>query len=103
MPVYLFTYHTYRSWMPDNPRGYVLKGEGLQESSDALANTRADLSKHPPFLFDSETERLAINVCLDVCQRRDWTLHAAATEPTHLHVLVSWKTELRWQDLRGKI
>ena len=30
MPVYLFTFHAYGSWLPDNPRGYVRRKEGIQ-------------------------------------------------------------------------
>jgi hypothetical protein len=30
MPVYLFTYHAYRSWMPDRPEGFVQEGRGIE-------------------------------------------------------------------------
>ncbi|MEM1305417.1 MAG: hypothetical protein AAGG46_11005, partial [Planctomycetota bacterium] len=29
MPVYLFTYHTYGSWLPDRPQGYVQRDQGI--------------------------------------------------------------------------
>jgi REP element-mobilizing transposase RayT len=103
MPVYLFTYHTYRSWTPDNPRGFVQEDRGVQPPNEALACYYSQAAKFPSFLSDRATERLLIEICLDACQRRNWELHAAATEPTHIHVLVSWKTNLRWQDVRGKL
>ena len=37
MPVYLFTYHAYQSWMPDRARGFVQKGRGIQPPNEALA------------------------------------------------------------------
>ena len=38
MPVYLFTYHAYQSWMPDRGRGFVQKGRGIQPTNALLAH-----------------------------------------------------------------
>ena len=103
MPCYLFTYHSYLSWMPDNERGFVRKGMGIQQASQELAEEYHRASAHPPVLFEHETQRFLIEVALDVCTRRDWRMHGAATETTHVHLVVSWKDESLWQDVRGKI
>ena len=103
MPVYLFTYHAYRSWMPDRPGGFVQKGKGLQPPNRELAAAYANAANHPPFSFDEDTQQLLIETTLDVCSRRDWRLHEIATETSHLHALVSWKNTTRWQNVRGKI
>lgn len=103
MPVYFFTYHAYGSWMPDHPRGYAQEGEGYQPTNDELADAYRDAQKFEAVEFDAETERFLIEVVMDVCTRRAWCLHGAATEPSHLHALVSWRDGKRWRDVRGKI
>jgi REP element-mobilizing transposase RayT len=103
MPVYLFTYHAYRSWMPDRPEGFVREGQGIQTPDPRLAKSYAEAAGHPPFRFAPDTQQLLIATAIEVCQRRKWRLHAVATEPTHLHLLLSWRGQARWQDVRGRI
>jgi len=89
--------------MPDHRRGFVQKGQRVQAPSPALARAYAGAARHPPFELDPETQRFLIGTLLDVCRRRGWRVHGAATEPTHLHALVSWPGGIGWQDVRGKI
>ncbi len=103
MPVYLFTYHAYRSWMPDRKAGFVQTGRGIQPPSAKLAEHYAELATHPPFEFAGDIQRKLIETALEVCERRDWRVHGAATESTHLHVIVSWRTRDLWKAVRGKI
>ncbi|MDQ3439443.1 MAG: hypothetical protein M3478_03740 [Planctomycetota bacterium] len=103
MPVYLFTYDAYRSWMPNHRRGFTLEGEGYQAPNSALANAYSDVAAYPPFEFDHDTQRFLIEVAQDVCTHRKWRLHAGATELTHIHALTSWRDDSRWEDVRGKI
>ena len=103
MPVYLFTYHAYRSWMPDRPEGFVQEGQGVEAPNPRLAESYTEAAGHLPFQFEPATQRFLIVSAIDVCRHRDWRLHGGATEPTHLHLLLSWRDHARWQDLRGKI
>lgn len=89
MSVYLFTLHTYRSWMPDNRRGFIQEGEGIQPPSPALAAAYRDAASDEPYVMSRADQRYLINVICDACERRAWRTHAAVCEPTHLHVLVS--------------
>lgn len=89
--------------MPDNPRGFAPEGEGCQPPNPELADAYRDAAKFEPVEFDQPTERFLIEVAQDVCGRRPWHLHAAATEPSHIHCLVSWRDRSRWEDVRGKI
>jgi REP element-mobilizing transposase RayT len=41
--------------------------------------------------------------CADVCANRGWRLHAVATEPSHVHLIVSWKQFIPWQEVRQRI
>lgn len=104
VPVYLFTYHAYRSWMPDHPRGFAKEGEGYQQPNPELARAYEDAAKFPAVEFDAPTERFLIETACEVCERRGWRFHGAATEPSHLHALVSWRDpSLQWSFVRGKI
>jgi hypothetical protein len=104
MPVYLFTYHAYRSWMPDRERGFVQKGRGVQPANEALANAYRDAAAHAAFEFDGETQCRLIWKALAVCRDEEWRLHGVSSEPTHLHAIVSWGDEsLRFTRVRGRI
>ncbi|MEX2388629.1 MAG: hypothetical protein WD534_12190, partial [Phycisphaeraceae bacterium] len=70
MPVYLFTYHSYRSWSPRNPRGFVQDvEEGIQPLSEPLAQAYDESAKHAAVLFDASIQRFLIEQSMDICQR----------------------------------
>ncbi|MDZ4659067.1 MAG: hypothetical protein SH868_15950 [Bythopirellula sp.] len=104
MPVYFFTYHSYQSWLPDNRRGYVEKGAGIQPTNIMLANEYRTAAKHPPFVFDAFTQYHLILKAQAVCLGDSYRLHGAVTESTHLHMIVSWGDELlSYRKVRGRI
>lgn len=103
MPVYLFTYHSYRSWMPNRKRGFVQRGRGLQPANPRLHAAYEEAAKHTAFRFNHEIQRLVIETTLDVCQRREWICYAAGSDPSHVHVLVGWCTSAPFEEVRGKI
>jgi hypothetical protein len=104
MPVYLFTYHAYQSWLPDHRRGYVEKGAGIQPSNIQLANAYRAEAQHPPFLFDSLAQYYLILKAQAVCTEDGYRLHGAGSETTHLHFIVSWHDEsLPYGKVRGRI
>ena len=57
MPVYFFSYHAYRSWMPDHRRGYTRRGEGYQPTDEEMARHYRENSKSDGVLFDEELQR----------------------------------------------
>ena len=93
MPVYLFTYHTYGSWMPDRPQGYVRRGEGILPTDEAMAKAYRQDMPQDAVLLSEEQQRVAIEALLTTARHIDAALHAIASEPTHLHVLASWGDE----------
>lgn len=104
MPVYLFTYHSYQSWLPDHRRGYVEKGAGIQPTNILKAEQYRAAATHSPFKFDTQTQYHLILKALAVCKADGYRLHGAATESTHLHIVVSWQDELlRFSKVRGRI
>jgi hypothetical protein len=104
MPVYLFTYHAYQSWMPDNPRGYVQEEEGIHPRNERLAAAYRKAATHPPFEFDALAQLQLIVKTRAVCAGDGYRLHGAATEPTHLHAVLSWADALlALGKVRGRI
>lgn len=103
MPAYLFTFHAYRSWNADNPRGFVQRGKGVQPPNHELARAYDSAASAAPMRFGHKHQRILIWVGFDVCARRGWRLHCAATEPTHVHYLVSWRGIERWDQISNRI
>ena len=103
MPVYLYTYHSYRSWMPDNPRGYVRRGEGLQPPDEEMAAQYIRNAAHAEFKFDELMRRVIVRTARDLCEKRGWRLHQIHVIPSHVHVLVSWPDVQDWKRIRNTL
>jgi len=103
MPAYLFTFHAYRSWNADNPRGFVQRGKGIQPPNHNLARAYDAVAGAAPMIFRREHQRILIWIGFDVCARRGWRLHFTATEPTHVHYLVSWRGSEPWDQVSARI
>ena len=96
MPCYLFTYHTYASWLPDRPEGYVRRHEGLLTSDEQVADQYKYNATQDGIVLDSPLQRLLIKEVLDACGIQDNRPHAVATDSTHIHTLLSWQSEKTW-------
>ena len=100
MPVYHFTVHAYRSWRPDHPRGYVQRDKGYLPSDPNMADRYDERAGQEPNRFDDRTvQEVLVIGCIDICRRRGWRLHGVATDPTHLHWLVSWPGFTEWGEV----
>ncbi|WP_168205474.1 transposase [Bythopirellula goksoeyrii] len=107
MPCYLFTYHGHGTWMPDNPRGYVRRKEGILAPDTHMATCYRDNMCSAAICFDHEIQQILINAALEAFEHQPVRGHAVATESTHLHILVSWQTNRTWKivcrQLRGSL
>lgn len=101
MPCYLFTYHAYRSWMPDRERGYVRRDEGVLPPDEEMADQYRRLAKEDQVWFDAAIQRTAIDESMIAAGFQRFRLHMTATDPTHIHVLVSWTDARQWPKLRN--
>ena len=101
MPCYLFTYHAYRSWMPDRREGFVRRKKGILPPDEALAGTYQDRAGEGEVLFDSRLQSLLIEESRTAFQKQQCRGHFVATEPTHVHILVSWADVRPWQTIRN--
>lgn len=103
MPVFLFTIHAYRSWCPDDERGFVRRGEGILPPDVGLASAYNKNATSPRASFTPDDQTVALLVAHEACNRRDWRLHGLAMEPTHAHLLVSWVSDERANAVCGKL
>jgi Transposase IS200 like len=103
MAVYFFTLHAYRSWRPDHPRGYVRRGEGILPSDPARAAQYDANASQDPVIFTKEMQDVIVVGADDICARRQWRLHAVGFEPNHVHLLVSWRAFIDWDEVLTKL
>ncbi len=103
MACYLFTFHTYGSWMPDRPEGYVARGQGIQKTNHHLAQIYRDRATHDTIMLNPAQQDIIINELRVASQRQDWRLHAAVATPTHVHLIVSWREYRPWDQVHAAI
>jgi hypothetical protein len=103
MPCYLFTYHAFGSWLPDHHRGYVHRGDGILPSDEHMAELYRGNLKQAVVRFDSAIQRQVVEGAIDACEHQEVRCHFIATELTHVHVLVSWKSDRTWDIVRRQI
>jgi len=103
MAVYHFTYHAYRTWNADRPQGFVLRGKGIQPPNPTLARKYDARANQPMMVFSERHQRTLLWIARDACEHRNWRLHCIATDPTHVHLLVSWQEFQPWEQVRAKL
>jgi len=103
MPVYLFTFHGYRTWRPDNPRGYVRGVPGVLAPDPGMARLYDSQAVQQPVHFGPSHQKVLLWILHGACQRRKWRLHFVATENTHIHILVSWREFTPWQEVGNRL
>jgi REP element-mobilizing transposase RayT len=64
-----------------------------------MAESYARVAKQPPVIFTTQIQKILINTARAECAAQNWRLYAAATDRTHVHTLISWKTFIPWNDV----
>jgi hypothetical protein len=101
MPVYLFTFHGYRTWMPDHEGGYTRRHEGHLAPDEEMAQRYDERAACEDIsTFDAEAQRLLIDEAMSAARHQSFHLHGAAGEDTHVHFLASWTDDRNWMKLR---
>src|SRR6186997_2427027 len=103
MAVYHFTYHAYRSWRPDHPRGYTKKGEGYQPPDPDVAEDYDARAKQEPVQFTDEIQREILVLAYEICEQEGWRLEGAGFDPTHAHLVVSWRGFIPWEEVDRRL
>jgi hypothetical protein len=103
VPVYHFTYHAYRSWRPDHPRGYTEKGKGYQPPDPDKARGYDERAKQDEVVFDHRTQVQILLLTHQICEEEGWRLEAAGFDPTHAHLAISWRDFIPWEEVDRRL
>jgi hypothetical protein len=90
MPCYLFTFHAYGTWMPDREQGFVKRRQGILPPNEELAARCREDAAEKVVVFDSSIQKMMIEEARNACEKQHYRGHCIATDPTHVHALVSW-------------
>jgi len=103
MPCYLFTWHTYGSWLPDRPQGYVHWSRGREPTNRLLAVRYRQQQAQPTAELSEQLQQEIIAELVAGASVARYRLHFATTDATHVHVLASWRDERRAEQLRRSL
>lgn len=91
MPAYHFTLHAYGTWLPNKPKGYVHRKQGIQPRDDALARCYRANQKQTTIHFTLDQQHEIAATLRVAGKHLDAIIHCIAIEPTHIHVVISWR------------
>lgn len=100
MPCFLMSYHGKGTWMPDRPRGYVKRKQGILPPDPEEAHRYRQLMKSDTVRFIAEMQRICIEETLVAAEKQGFRVHYVATDPSHIHALVSWTDDKGWMKVR---
>jgi REP element-mobilizing transposase RayT len=104
MPCYLLTFHGHYTWMPDNPRGYVRRQEGLLPRDAQMAEYYRRFRDDVEVVnFTADIQAALIDTARKAAKFIDAIIHGCGTESTHIHALISWKTRREWESVRRSV
>jgi REP element-mobilizing transposase RayT len=104
MPCYHFIFHGHGTWMPDEDDGYVTRKQGQLPQDTRAAKQYRSVMHGDEVLFGDQEQRALIDEVHVAAQHQQFRVHYVATEPTHIHILVSWHDEERqFEKLRAGI
>jgi hypothetical protein len=89
--------------MPDHPRGYTRRGKGYQAPDEEVAEQYRENAGSDGILFDEPLQRALLEEGITACRYQGLRLHGGATEPSHAHYLVSWKSPKSWRQVRASL
>jgi len=103
MPVYVFTYHAYMSWLPDRRQGYVEKGKGIQPPDHRKADFYRRNATDSPIEFGEPIQRILIDATIAAAEHQQFDIHMLSCEPTHFHALISWRDSRGFEKVRTSL
>jgi REP element-mobilizing transposase RayT len=91
---YFITFRCYGTWLHGDARGSVdlnhnTPGEPLVEPDRRLEQTRMSQLKQSPVTLNEPCRVVVDRTIHEVCEHRDWELHACNVRSNHVHVVVS--------------
>jgi REP element-mobilizing transposase RayT len=95
---YLITFTTYGTWMHGDGRGSVdfrncAYGAPLLPASSGRKALERRKQRHRTVRLNPARRQVVERTVREVCEHRDWTLHALNVRSNHVHVVVSADSE----------
>lgn len=87
---YFITWTTYGTWLPGDERGWVIDGTpGIQPPDEKIRKDAIRNLKHPPVVLSSEQRQIVDRTIREVCEFRQWRIHALNVRTNHVHLVLS--------------
>jgi REP element-mobilizing transposase RayT len=87
--------------MPDRKEGFVRRKQGILPPDEKLARVYRDRSREQRASFNDAIQRILLDEFRIACEKQRLSGHFMATDPSHLHLLVSWPDERGWSIIRN--
>jgi REP element-mobilizing transposase RayT len=86
---YHLTWHTHKTHLPGNRKGWVGRGGGIRPP-DAQLELVAELTSNAEPVILTDVQRAAVEEQIrGTCAIRGWTIHAVNVRSTHVHLVVT--------------
>jgi hypothetical protein len=99
----MFTFHGYRTWMPDHPEGYTRKGKGFLSPDEAMNRHYEERARHDEVRFDDARQELIVAASREIATNINARIYYAVCVDTHCHVLLGWHDERDWTALHDRM
>jgi REP element-mobilizing transposase RayT len=91
---YLITFRTYGTWLHGDDRGSVdrkhnVYGAPMLDPHVGRRRSARQRLRHSPVTLATVQREAVSQAIREVCDRREWTLHAVNVRSNHVHVVVS--------------
>jgi len=103
MPVYHFTFHAYGSWLPDKPKGYVQRNQGVLPPDPAAAAAYRSRMTQPQARFNPAHQIALFKEVIKGQSRQHYRVLAAAMEASHIHLVIAWEDKRGVGNRRAQI
>ena len=103
MAVYLFTFHAYRSWLPNHRRGYVRRHQGILPTDATMSDIYVRRARFDAVRFTPAMAQVIIERAQQACTQYDWRCHCITVVWSHVHVLMSWRGFRAFESVRAML
>ena len=91
---YFITFSTYGTWLHGEEKGSVDKhhnryNSGFLPQNNTRKHYETKKLKNAPVILNENERRIVLHSLKEVCEYRDWQLHAVHVRSNHTHLVVS--------------
>jgi REP element-mobilizing transposase RayT len=91
---YFITFRCFGTWLPGDERGWTerhakLRTDSSRSGHPTLRSMAQAVMAHSPFVLQDEHREIVGAAIRDVCDHRNWVLHALNVRTNHVHLVVS--------------